>query len=222
MPRRNPILADNEIYHVFNRSVARENIFSSSYYLRKAFEVVNFYRFNQRIRLSKFKALPSELKEAYLSELDSKKYQVEIYCYAFMPNHFHFLLKQTQERGIRRFVSNFQNSFAKTFNLKNDRNGALFQNPFKAKHVESDEIFTHISRYIHLNPVTSYLCRIEELPMQPNTSYPGYVGKVVKNFVNTDFLLRIFGSKEAYDQFVKNQEDYQKSLKMMKDLILDR
>ena len=130
MPQRPVVLATNEIYHVFNRSIAGQNIFAQNQKLNltKALEIVNYYRFPQKIRLSKFKSLPSELKKQYLDAIGSVAPFVEIYVFAFMSNHFHFLLKQIKDKGITAFVSNFQNSFAKVFNLKNDRNGALFQN----------------------------------------------------------------------------------------------
>lgn len=121
MPKRNLILATNEIYHVFNRSIARENIFSSRINFRKAKEIVDFYRFPQKLRLSKFKTLTKDLKNNYLLAMQSQSPLIEIYAFSLMPNHYHFLVKQLLDNGLARFVSNFQNSFAKVFNIKNER-----------------------------------------------------------------------------------------------------
>lgn len=221
MPRRKVVLANDQIYHIFNRSIAREDIFSSKTNLYKVFEIVDFYRFPQRLRLSKFKSLPKKLRQKYYAGFQKTYPLVEIYCFAFMPNHYHFLLKQIQENGIKRFISNFQNSFAKIFNLKNNRDGALFQNSFKAKWVETDEQFIHLSRYIHLNPVTSYIIAFKELEMYPWTSFPKYMNKKNYSFVNVDLLLSMFKSREDYSQFVSDQVDYQKKLTLIKDLILE-
>ena len=38
-------------------------------------------------------------------------------------------------------------------NLKYGRSGHVFQGPFKAKIVKKDEYLTHITRYVHLNPL---------------------------------------------------------------------
>jgi len=155
MPHRSVVLANDETYHIFNRSIAGTNIFAQNQKvnLNKAIEIVNYYRFPQKIRLSRFRSLPVQLKEQYLDALGGVTPLVEIYAFAFMSNHFHFLLKQIRDKGVAIFVANFQNSFAKVFNLKNDRSGALFQNAFKAKRIVTEDQFIHVSRYIHLNPV---------------------------------------------------------------------
>ena len=138
-----------------------------------------------------------------------------------MPNHYHFLVKQLRDNGLARFVSNFQNSFAKVFNIKNDRDGALFQNSFKAKRVETDEQFVHVSRYIHLNPVTAYLIKFNELKDYPLTSFPNYVYENKDLFVNTKFLLGMFKSAENYIKFVADQVGYQRELALVRDLIIE-
>ena len=97
MPRRNLVLTTSEIYHIFNRSIAKQNIFGSKYMLNKVLEIIDFYRFPQEIRLSKFNKLPKEKKQSYFENYRNKNPFVEIYAFAFMPNHFHFLLKQIHE-----------------------------------------------------------------------------------------------------------------------------
>ncbi|MDP2649375.1 MAG: transposase [bacterium] len=221
MPRRNPILANGEIYHVFNRSVGKELIFTSKRNLSKIFEIINYYRFPQKIRLSKFKSLPKDQRETYKLAFNKELPLIEIYAYSFMPNHYHLLLKQTREQGIVRFVSNCQNSFAKYFNIKNSRDGTLLQNSFKAKRVENDEQFIHISKYIHLNPVTSYIINVDDLTDYPWTSFIYYARDQESEFINQEYLLNFFKCNEDYIELIRNQSDYQRELASIKDLILE-
>lgn len=222
MPKRNLVLTTGEVYHVFNRSVGKTAIFHSKTALNKATKIVNYYRLPQSVKLSRFKTLSVEMKNAYLLSLENKKPLVEIYCYAFMPNHYHFLLKQITEKGISLFISNFQNSFAKIFNLKNDRNGALFQNPFKAKRVETDEQLIHLSRYIHLNPVTSYLIEFNDLLAYPWTSFPNYAGDLTERIsIEKELVEKLFPSHDKYREFVGDQVAYQRNLALIKDQIID-
>lgn len=221
MPRRSQILATKEIYHVFNRSVGNEEILSQKRNLSRVFKLIDYYRFPQKIRHSKFKSLKEEFKKDYLSNMRKQSPLVEIFAFALMPNHYHFLLKQLRDRGIYRFISNFQNSFAKYFNLKNNRHGALFQNAFKAKRIETDEEFTHLSRYIHLNPVTSYLIEFVQLSTYPWTSFSWYVDEKINQFVNTEGLTGLFESRKKYLKFVADQADYQRKLQFIKRLIIE-
>lgn len=221
MPRRNFILTTGEIYHIFNRSIAKESIFSTLRHLHKLLEIVNYYRFPQSLRLSKFKVLPKELKLDYVESSKSKTPLVEIYAFAIMPNHYHFLLKQNQDKGIVTFISNFQNSYAKFYNLKHDRSGSLFQKPFKGKRIEDDEQFIHVSRYIHLNPITSYLLEFKNLIDSPWTSYSHYGSSDLESFIDKQVLMVYFKSFESYSNFLADQEGYQKTLALIKDHLLD-
>jgi len=138
-----------------------------------------------------------------------------------MPNHFHFLLKNLKDSGINKFMSNFQNSYAKYFNTKTGRTGSLFQQNFKAVRVESDEQLTHVSRYIHLNPITAYLINsVEELIDYPWSSYPEYISKGKSN-LNKDLVLGNFRSINDYKKFVADQVDYQRELDKIKHIILE-
>ena len=219
--KRNLILTNGETYHVLNRSIASEEIFINRRELSRALNLIDYYRFPQKLSFSKFKKLSIETRSNYISEIKRKyKAFVEIYTFAFMPDHYHLLLKQIQDNGIRTFASNFQNGFAKYHNLKNKRDGSLFKSPFRTKWISSDEVFLHVSRYIHLNPVTSYLIEYKDLETYPWTSYPFYLGGLKSDMLNSEFLLKIAGEKDNYGKFVSNQVDYQRRLKKIKSLLL--
>ena len=219
--KRKEILATNENYHVFNKSVGHEEMFSGNRELKRMMELIEYYQFNPGMSFSKHKLLPLEERKNFLLKIKSLPKIVEIFAFALMPNHFHFLLKQLKEGGIRNFLSNIQNGYAKYFNIKNERSGTLFQKSFKAKRVANDEIFLHLSRYIHLNPITSYLIESKELSSYPWTSYIYYLGQNTRNLVNTKFLLKLLGSKEKFVNFVENQTDYQRKLRKIKKYILE-
>ena len=140
-----------------------------------------------------------------------------------MPNHFHFLLKEIEKGGVQAFLSNFQNSFAKYFNIKTKRTGTLFQRPFKAKHIETDSQLLHISRYIHLNPTTSFIMDFDDLKESSLTSLPHYFNKtnVINKIINTKFIIKLVGSAPKYEEFVKNQIDFQRKLKIIKHILID-
>jgi len=184
-------------------------------------ELVSYYRYPQTLRYSVYKKLTSKIKQAYYYSFVKKCPLIEIYAYAFMPNHYHLLLKQLQEDGIKRFISILQNSYAKYYNKKNSRDGGVFQNPFQGKWIATDEQLLHVSRYIHLNPVTSFIIPIDKLSSYKFTSFQNYVHEENSFWVNTKPILAMFKDPRDYKQFVENQSEYQRSLSEIQHLIID-
>lgn len=222
MASKKIILATDEFYHIFNRTIADEIAFINKHNLNRALALTNFYRFKTRLSYSHFQALPKEERKKMLSVICSSSPLVEIYSLAFMPNHYHFLLKQLQDNGINDFISNLQNGFAKFYNKKFERKGSLFCHSFERVRIETEEQFVHVSRYIHLNPVTSYLIKIEELDTYPYTSFPIYLSKKMFDFVETGHILNHFKTTQRYKKFVHDQNDYQKKLQEIKNLVIEK
>lgn len=224
MPGRKVILANNEIYHVINRGVASQSTFLSKRDYQRALSSFFYYQ-NQNLPLgySHFIVQSQERKEEILKELRlEKKFLAAIITFCLMPNHFHCLLKQVVDNGISKFLSNFTNSYTRYFNTKNNRQGPLFQGRFKAVRIETDAQLLHVSRYIHLNPYTSYLVKnLKDLEGYPYSSFPEYLGKAKTSHYHKEIVLDHFKTKEAYKKFVFDQADYQRRLEEIKHLTLD-
>ncbi|MBI4990582.1 transposase [Candidatus Gottesmanbacteria bacterium] len=135
-----------------------------------------------------------------------------------MPTHFHFTLKQEMDNGIRQFIQRLSNSYAHYFNLKSQTKGPVFEGNFKAVRVETDEQLFHLSRYIHLNPVTGYL--VEKPEDYHYSSYLIYLGKEKSNIVDPRMIIANI-SRENYQKFVLDQKDYQRKLSYIKHLLLE-
>src|SRR3989344_2305278 len=198
---RKTILATNEIYHIYNRGVEKRPIFLIRKDYQRFMSLINYYRFaNCPIKFSHFKALSVEKREEILTKLDGEsKKLVDIIAFCLMPNHIHFLLRQLLENGTSKFMAKTTSGFSHYFNLRHERVGHLFQGNFGAVRVESDEQFTHVSRYIHLNPVSSYLINIEDINDYEYSSFPEYIG-IKSGFCSTKDVLSYF----------KNADDYKK------------
>ncbi len=221
--RKHPIFPD-QIYHLFNRSVAKLPIFFDTRDYQRFCQVVDFCRYrSQGLRFSHFNRLSIVEKDLFLENLKKNgEKQVAIYAFCLIQNHFHFLLKELKENGIQKFVSNLQNSYAKYFNTKRKRTGALFQEQFKAVRIDSDELFLHVARYIHLNPYLSFTVRnIDELKLYPWSSLNNYMGESNFNFLETDYLNSFFSSKEEFNKFTFDQADFKRRLKEAEHALLD-
>ena len=173
MPNHRTPLANGEFYHVYNRGVAKNPVFLSKHDYEQAILALSYYLSSTPpMKLSRFKELSIEERGKVLNELQNDASSVEILSFVLMPNHFHLLIKQTGDNGISTFLSKFTNSYTRYFNTKHQRVGALFQGVFKAVHVEDDEQLLHLSRYIHLNPVASFVIHEKDLLSYPWSSLP--------------------------------------------------
>ncbi len=222
MPRRITPLVNGEIYHVFNKGIASENTFTSTREYQRAKITLKFYQYYPLYtRLSLFLQLDEDKRKNLFKFRGAVKI-VSILAYVFMPNHFHFLVRQEEEGGISRFMSNFQNSYTRYFNTIHKRVGGLFLTQFKAVKIDTDEQLYHVSRYIHLNPYAAEIIRsLEELRRYRWSSLPEYLGLSEEAICDKELILSNFGSVEKYQEFVFDQADYQRSLEKIKRLSLE-
>lgn len=213
MPGRSfPFLTDN-IYHLFNRGSDKRDLFLQPRDYKRFQQTFYYYQFKgPKPKFSKF--TKSKLN---LFRLEQSKKLVEVWCYCLMPNHFHFLIKQLKDDGISVFISQLINSYTKYFNTKYDRVGPLLQGRFKAVPVESEEQLLHLSRYIHINPVVSGICKD---PIDyPWTSYQEHL--TGNGFLSNPQEILNYFPKGNYQQFVKDQIDYGTTLELLKHQIIE-
>ena len=224
MPLRKTVFATGETYHVFNRGVNHQPIFIDKRDYPRALEIMSFYRFSKPpLRFSFYNRLPLEEKASFWKELEKKNEKIVIpLCFCLMPNHFHFLLRQEKENGISKFLANFQNSFTRYINTRHTRSGHLLQGQFKAVRIETESQFLHTSRYIHLNPYTSYVVKtVDQLKKYPWSSLPQYINNDKDGLCNIDDIASNFSTNQQHLQFILDRKDYQRSLKEIEHLILE-
>lgn len=214
MPRRKTIITTGEIYHIFNRSVAGIPIFKGERENKIFLQAMRFYlQPKPPTRFSIYRKSPN----SFPISVDKKIVTIISYC--LMPNHFHLLLKQNQDNGIVQFIQRVTNSFAHYFNIKYKRKGHVFEDKFKAVHIDNVEQLMHLSRYIHLNPVTSFI--VEDPSDYPNSSYRIYLSLETSEVVDPSVVLINFSSPEKYREFVLSRKDYQRKLDEIKHLLLE-
>lgn len=203
---------NGELYHIFNRGVAKMPIFNNSYDHNRFIKTVLYYSVDDL--KPKFSIFTPTTRR-----LNTERKIVNFVCYCFMPNHFHFLLQQVKEGGITEFMSKISNSYTKYFNTKNKRVGPLLQGEFKAVHIEKDEQLLHVSRYIHLNPLVGYLTK--DLKAYRWSSYLEYLNLTDNTICSKELVLDQFNSPNAYKQFLLDQKDYALQLEVIKHQLID-
>lgn len=210
------IYVPNSCYHIYNRGVEKRIIFQDEQDYSVFLSYLQTYLTPKdekalQIILSSDKSSPKD-KALKLLRLKNYSRDLELLCYALLPNHFHLLVRQ---KGI--VLNNFTNSlgtrYAMYFNRKYKRKGVLFQDVYKAVLIESDEQLLHLSRYIHLNPTKA-------LHLPPGrwkesafpSSLPEYLENRNTNWIKKDYILSYFSKnnpQKSYFNFLGMSLDAQ-------------
>ena len=215
MPGRLTPLVTGEIYHVFNRGIDGRTTFSAKKEFERSKELLRFYQWSGlSVRYSVFGEWDTVRQVDFFKKIRSKsKPLVGILAYCLMPNHFHLLVRQEIDGGISKFLSNFQNSYTRYFNTKNRRIGSLFLDQFKGVRIEEENQLLHVSRYIHLNPFTSFVVRtLDELETYPWSSLREYLGSDTTQICQKQMLLGLIKRKTSFRSFVFDHAEYQRRL----------
>ncbi len=136
----------------------------------------------------------------------SDRFEVEVYAYVLMDNHYHLLLK-TNKPNISKSMQWFGTTYTRQYNLKHKRNGHLFQGRFKSFLIENDKYLMLLSCYIHRNPLRAGIVR--RLADYPWSSYPTYAyGKKSPEWLLTKPILSFLDTKKRYTAYRKMVQSY--------------
>ena len=119
----------------------------------------------------------------------------KVYAYCFMSNHVHLVIHEKQERDISLIMKRILTKYARWYNIKYGRSGALIANRYKSVPVEIDEYFLQLIRYVHQNPVAANM--VEELEQYPYSSYREYISRA--EIADVDFVFNMIEKREFID-----------------------
>jgi putative transposase len=189
MPRRSVEFCSGHYYHLYNRGNNYQPIF---------LERENYLYFLGQLR-------------KYLAGN-----ALDIVAYCLMPNHYH-LLVYLKTDNLSSLIQPFSLAYTKAINKRYGRVGSLFQGRFQGIHVDKNEYLLHLSRYIHLNPVSAGIAKKSE--DWEFSSYPEYVGLRCGTLPKPDVVRSQFPSADSYRLFVEAYAEDDKQA--IKHLIID-
>lgn len=216
---RKEALANGQVYHVFTKSIAGYVIFNDQEEFNRMIEVIRYYHAEKPvIRFAKFQELSESKQRILNNQVTAEEESVETIAYCLMPTHLHLILKQTKDEGISKFMNNILNSYTRYFNKKHGRKGPLWESRFKNVLVKDDTQLLHLTRYVHLNPVTAFI--VNDPKEWTNSSYQEYTGNSSeRSFCRFTDIVDI--KAEDYTSFVTDRVGYQRELAQIKHLILE-
>lgn len=223
---RETVFAEGEYYHVYNRGVEHRTIFEDRDDYRRFLESMRLFNRRESIGSIYQQSFTNLIHQPIAHPL------VDIVAYCLNPNHYHLLLRQREAGGISNFMKKLGGGYAWYFNSRRHRKGTLFQGPFKAKHVGSNEYLLRLSVYINLNDRVHALSHQVAKYGDNISSWKQYAeeksNEQVKEFsvhCATNVVLEQFASRAAYGRFADETLDLiregKEEAKRIQDLSFD-
>jgi len=125
----------------------------------------------------------------------AKLFDVVVYGYCLMDNHFHLLI-QTLNPNISQFMQRLQSGYANWFRTKYGQVGPLFQGRYKSVLVEDESYLVTLSAYIDLNPVRAKM--VERAEEYRWSSCSVYLRSAESELIDPKPVLSYAGGVENY------------------------
>lgn len=157
MSRKNRIIYEGAIYHIYQRGNNKEYIFQDD----------NVKSFILRC-LKKY----------------NTKFDYEILAYVIMDNHYHLLIK-TNKSPINEIMFYLDNLLGKYIKGVLNRTGHAFDSRYKSKLVDNNAYLVWLLRYIHRNPIKADICdSLEKYPWSSHYFYKNNINSGINtNFI---------------------------------------
>jgi putative transposase len=138
MPRTARHAPKGLIYHALNRAVARLPLFAKP---------------------ADYEAFERVLAEAH------ERCPLELFAYCLMPNHWHFVLRPTEDGQLTEFLRWLTQTHTMRWHAhhKTSGSGHLYQGRFKAFPVQDDDHFYTVVRYVERNALRAGLVKRAEV-----------------------------------------------------------
>jgi len=155
MPRIARGLAARNIYHVLNRGNDRQEVFHNNE------DYITFIK------------LMKGAKELY---------QVKIFAYCLMPNHFHIVLMPELSEGLSKCMQWLMTSHVRCYHRIYGTSGHVWQGRFKSFIIQEDTHLLMVLRYVEGNPVrTGLVSSAKEWLWSSHNSRLGSQGQFFRN-----------------------------------------
>ncbi len=216
MLRKDPFIT-GEYYHIYNRGIDKRVIFKSKIDYERFIILLYLANSNESFRLDD--VLNKQHKNFNeILFLDKGKPIISIGAWCLMPNHFHILIRQEIDGGITKFMKKLGTGYSMFFNIKYQRQGALFGGLFKSKLIGVDDNYMRqLFAYIHLNPLELKFPNWEKeinkysknmkgfLETYRYSSYQDYLGinRTESNIINSKEFPGYFEKENSFREFVE-------------------
>lgn len=147
-------------------------------------------------------------RNAFIALLQTlaERYEIEVYAYVLMGNHYHLLIK-TLEPNLSKGMQWLGTAYTRGFHLRHNTSGHLFQGRYMSFLVEDTGYLLQLSLYIHRNPMRAKI--VNRLADYAWSSYRYYAyKKKPPPWLNINLILAHFSSDHPQAAYRRKIQRY--------------
>ncbi|WP_407848891.1 hypothetical protein [Chryseobacterium sp. KCF3-3] len=113
---------------------------------------------------------------------------------------------ENEHQFLMKHFGNLLNAYAKAYNKKYNRKGALFLNAVKRKKISDEKYLLKVFHYIHNNPINHGF--VNKIDQWKHSSYNSYVNPEKESKLNRKEIMQYFDSLEVFRNYHKSTIEY--------------
>ncbi len=134
------------------------------------------------------------------------KYDIKVYAFCLMKNHYHLLVKRNND-SLEKFFKNLHTKYAIYFNRKYKLVGHVFQGRYKSFIILNEKYLYALLKYIHNNPIKAKIVnRIGDYKYSSYNFYKNNKQSILKNIHQVNILNN--RDKIRIEDYINNKEMY--------------
>ena len=130
-----------------------------------------------------------------------KKYEITCISWSLMDNHYHLVVKTGSDPALSLFMQTLNSVFAKNYNKMNNTFGTVFAKRFSSIIVQEGDNLKEIIRNVHLNPVRSGECTLENLDNYKWCGHAEIVNDKTDSIIDKTDLLNFFSGTDQITEY---------------------
>ena len=176
------------IYHIINRGNRRDDIFHYPEDYKYFIKLLSDY---------------------------SAKFEVLIYHWVIMPNHYHIILEMKDPEKMSKMMAGLARSYVYYYQKNYKLGGHIWQGRFKSQPIEKERYLLRCGRYIERNPIKAKMVVSAEDYEYSSARF--YVHGIPDNLTKEDPYFKSFGNdiserRKNYTEFLRSFDGDEESL----------
>jgi len=209
---RNVIFSPQEYYHCYDRGTEKRKIFLDKKDHERFTHLLFVCNSKNKIHLSDYKG--RSFNDIF--DIDRNETLVDIGAYCLMPNHFHLLLKEKEDKNISLFMQKLMTAYTMYFNKKYNRTGSLFESRFRAQHLDKDRYLKYMFSYINLNPMKIINSKWKEEGIKNKSQAKKFLHEYkyssYSDYMGEKRTQEIILNRKSFPDYFPNKKDFEKEL----------